>query len=531
MELDLVLKNARIIDGTGAPLFRGAVGVKDGQIEGVYRRADAGVEATEVRDVEEAIVCPGFIDTHSHADLALFEDPTLEPKIRQGVTTEVIGHDGLSMAPVAPDDADEWREQVSGLTGEVDVEWTWGSLDAYFDAVEARGTGPNIASLVGHGTARFAVMGMEDRRPTDEELGEMGDLIEEALEKGALGLSTGLIYPPSSYADTGELRALSRRAAAYGRPLVPHARSEGRWIWDALDELIDIGVETGVPLHLTHFKMAGPRQHGKADRGIAVLDVARERGLDLTVEQYPYTAASTMLAAVLPPWVHAHGPKTMRDQLGEPEVRGRIKRDIEDWRIEGWENYGALAGWENIVITSVPPDGDSTLEGESIAEIAADRDSDPVPMVCDVLREEGLGVTMLLHLMDEDDVETIMAYERVNIASDSLFGGKPHPRVFGTFPRVLGTYVRERNLLTLEEAIRKMTSLPARAMGLDSRGVLRTGMAADLAVFDPDTVASPATFDDPRRSPIGVRDVIVRGEFVVKDEELRSATPGTVIRA
>jgi N-acyl-D-amino-acid deacylase len=535
---DLRLVNARVVDGTGAPWFRGSVTVADGEISRVDRGrdgdGDAGADAdvAETVDVDGAVVCPGFVDTHSHSDIELFEDPTLAPKLRQGVTTEVLGQDGFSMAPMYREGgAEEWAKQLGALAGRTDREWTWGSTADYLDAVEESGVAPNVAMLVGHGTVRFDVLGMADRAPEPDELEEMADLVTEALEEGAVGLSTGLIYTPCTYADTDEVRALAARLEPYGRPFVAHVRSEGRWLWEALDEFVDVGAETGVPLHLSHFKMGGREQQGKAGRAIGAVEVARERGVDFTVEQYPYTAGSTMLSAVLPPWVHADGPEGTLRHLRDDDARERIRRDIEEWRIDGWENIGGLAGWENVVVASVASEANDDLEGETVAAVAADRGTAPVDAVCDLLVEEELGVSMTIHMMDEGDVREILGSERVCVATDGLFGGKPHPRVYGTYPRILGHYVREENLLTLEEAVRKMTSLPARAMGLDRKGVVRPGMDADLVAFDPAVVESRATFDTPRRHPKGVDHVVVNGEFVVRDGETTGATPGVAVRA
>ncbi|RAW46356.1 D-aminoacylase, partial [Halorubrum sp. 48-1-W] len=249
---DLLIENARVVDGTGAPWFRGAVSVDDGGIEAVHRGPPRDVDAETTVDADGRVVCPGFIDTHSHSDLELFEDPTLAPKLRQGITTEILGQDGFSMAPMYRDGgAEEWAKQLGALAGRADVDWTWGSVADYFDAVEGNGIAPNVALLVGHGTVRFDVLGMDDRAPTDDELDEMADLVTEALEDGAVGFSTGLIYTPCTYADTDEVRELAARLGPYGRPFVAHVRSEGRWIWEALDEFVDIGADENVPLHLS----------------------------------------------------------------------------------------------------------------------------------------------------------------------------------------------------------------------------------------------------------------------------------------
>ena len=532
MTLDLLLENARVVDGTGAPWFRGSVGVADGTIEILSRRREPGLAANEVVDLEDQVLSPGFVDPHSHSDLRVFADPVLTPKVRQGITTEVLGQDGFSMAPMYRDDGPaEWQDHLRGLAGPFEGDWSWGSTEAYFDAIEAVRPGINLGMHVGHGTVRYNVMGMADRSPTDGELTEMGDLVAESLEAGALGLSTGLVYPPQVNADTDELSALCDRLSPFGRPFVAHIRSEGHWLWTALDEFTDVGAAADVPLHLSHYKLAGTEQHGKAARANGLIEAARERGIDFTAEQYPYTAGNTVLSSVLPPWVFAEGQEQAMTYLADPEARERMRRDIEEWRIDGWENAGARTGWDNIEVANIQSDSLSRFEGETVAAVATARNVEPVEAVCDLLLEDGLTVSMISHSQSIDDVRAIMANERVAVCTDGLFGGKPHPRTYGTYPRILGTFVREDNHLTLETAVRKMTSLPARQLGLDRKGVIRPGMDADLVVFDPLTVSSTATFDDPKQFPRGIPHVIVDGTFVVRDGALTGARPGSVVRA
>ncbi|WP_227132825.1 N-acyl-D-amino-acid deacylase family protein [Halorubellus salinus] len=541
--LDVLLTNARVVDGTGAPWFRGAVGVRDGEIATVERVPDPtdapdaalaadDVDAETVVDVDDAVVAPGFVDTHSHSDLQLFDDPTLAPKARQGITTEIVGQDGFSMAPMRRDGgAEEWQDQLSGLAGRVDREWTWGGVGDYLDAVEGDGVAPNVGTLVGQGTVRFNVMGMRDDEPTESELEEMADLVTEAMDDGAFGLSTALVITPCSYASTEEITHLAERLEPYGRPFVAHIRSERADIWSALDEFVDVGADANVPVHLSHFKLGGPPQHGKADRALALVEAARDRGVDFSADQYPYAASNTLLSYVLPPWVHADGPEQAVAYLEDADARQRILRDVEENRIDGWDNPGWYSGWENVVVASVESDANDHLEGLTVQALADEWDTEPILAVCDLLAEEDLAVSCVNHFIDEDDVRDILAHERVNVITDGLFGGNPHPRVYGAFAKVLGTYVRDEDLVSVEEAVRMMTSLPARSMGLDSKGVLRPGMDADVTVFDPAVVGSPATYENPTQYADGVPHVLVNGEFVVRDGETTGATPGDALRA
>lgn len=531
MTSDVLLRDGCIVDGTGAPWFRGSVAVTDGEISAIVRRTDNVPDAEEVVSLDGAVVCPGFIDLHSHSDLELFADPLVGPKLRQGITTEILGQDGFSMAPMNPSGTMEWRAHLRGLTGDVDREWTWGTTGEYFDAIEATGVALNVAMLVGHGTVRYDVLGMSDRDPTANELDEMANRVTEGLEAGAIGFSTGLVYPPQVNASTEEVTTLAKRLRPFGRPFVAHIRSEGRGIWDAMDEFIDIGAENRIPLHVSHFKVSGKSVQGQGDRVLELVEVARERGIDVTADKYPYAAGNTMLTAVLPPWVHAEGPDGVRTRLSDPNVREQIRRDIDEWRIDGWENNAGKTGWENLVVTNLNDPDLADVEGHTVAEIADQWGCDPVDAVCDLLLAEDLSVSMITHSQSEADVRTMLANERVALGTDGLFGGRPHPRTYGSYPRVLGHYVREEGLLTLEEAVRKMTSLPARAMGLKTKGILRPGLDADLVVFDPDVVASRATYDDPCRHPVGISHVIVDGRFVIQDGKPTGARPGSVIRA
>jgi N-acyl-D-amino-acid deacylase len=530
MTYDIVLKNARIVDGTGSRWFHGAVAIVDETIAAISQQREPDWDASVTVDVDERVVAPGFIDTHSHSDLRLFSEPTLAPKLRQGITTEILGQDGFSMAPLYRDEAaDEWRRQLGPLAGDTDVDWDWTSLEEYFDRVSANGIAPNVASLVGHGTVRFEVMGMTDRDPTSSELDEMRALVREALEQGAVGFSTGLVYTPCIYGSTEEVQALAGELAPFGRPFVAHIRSERRGIWEALDEFIDIGADEGI--HLSHFKLGDPPQHGLSEQILAVVETARDRGVDITADQYPYDASSTMLSYVLPPWVHADGPEQTLAHLRDEASRERIFVDVEDDRLPEWDNPGASSGWENVVLTHVGGDADSSLEGQSIAAIATDWGVSPIEAACEILVDAGLEVSIRNHFLDEDDVRDILESDLVAVATDGIFGGKPHPRVYGTYPRVLGHYSRDENVLSLEEAVRKMTALPARAMGLHQKGVLRPGMDADVVVFDAETVAAEATYERPNQFPTGIDDVLVNGTFAVRNGEATGDCPGAVIRA
>ncbi len=532
MEYELLFENARVVDGTGAPWFEGHVAVEGGTIQRIYR-GDHGASADVRVDLDGDALAPGFVDTHSHSDLELFDSPRLEPKIRQGITTEILGQDGFSMAPMYRDEgAERWEDHLSGLDGRLDRAWDWGGTRDYVAAIRENGVGPNVAPLVGHGTVRFNVLGMADDEPTDGELAEMADLVAESLEDGALGLSTGLVYSPQYHATTEEVTELASVLTDYKRPFVAHIRDERFDIWEAMDEFMDVGAAAGVPLHHSHFKVVGPPQYGKAGRAVELVEHARDRGIDYVGDAYPYRAGSTMLAAILPPWAKTGTTEETLERLRDSETRERIERDIEEWRLEDWHNPGKYTGWDSVVVSSVAGDAQADVVGHSVADIAADRGIEPVEAVCEVLLASALEATMTLHQLREADVRDVLESERICIGTDGIFGaGKPHPRVYGTYPRILETYVREENLLSLETAVRKMTSLPARIFGLDRKGLLRPGMDADLVAFDPRFVSTDATYEDPRQFPEGIDHVLVNGEFVVRDGEPTTNLPGEVVLA
>lgn len=528
MALDVLLTKARVIDGTGAPWFRGAVGLRDGRIEHVTSEPDPDLTADTVLELDDLAVAPGFIDAHSHSDLAPFIDPTLEPKIRQGVTTEVVGQDGLSMAPLASEKGMEWQRYLSAVVGTVDESvWTWETTEEYLNALERAGAAVNLATLVGHGTVRNEVLGMSDRTPTEGELEEMEALVAQALEAGAVGFSTGLEYSPHRHADTEEVRRLAAQLGPSGRPFVAHIRSYGRDMWSALDEFVNIGAAEDVPVHLSHFKL-GNTKVGLHDRALQLAQAARDRGVDFTADLYPYIPGNTMLQALLPPWVHIGGPDEILARLQNEDDRRHIKQDVEandgSWDID----------WENLLISHVGSEENEGYLGRTLADIAAAEEHSPFEVMCNLLVAEDLEVAVVaLKPVEnaESDIRAVIADERVALGSDAIFGKHPHPRLYGTYPRMLGTYVRELNLVSVEEAIRKMTSLPARIYNFEQKGILRPNMDADLVVFDPLNVGSEATFDDPCRDPTGVVHVLVDGEFVIRGRELTGAAPGSVLRA
>ena len=523
---DIVIENGRLITGTGNPWFYGDVALAGERIAQVGRLADA--EAARRIDAAGCYVSPGFIDGHSHSDLFIFVDPRAEQKVMQGVTTENVGMDGMSVAPIEENDIAGWRTHLSGLAGDPSIEWTWRSFADYLDAIDQLHTSDNISSYVGLGTIRLKVMGMTDRDANAQEIEAMRSLAVEAMQEGARGVSSGLIYPPSQYQTLEEVVAICDEVRDYDGVYDVHLRSEGDGLIAGMEEVIEIGRRSGIPIVVTHHKAMGRRNWGRSEETLRMVDDARREGIDVTLEQYPYTAASTMLHAVIPPWYHAQGPHKLVDDLKND--REKIKKDIRE-RTD-WENWASNNGWENIVVSSVGSEKNKPYEGKNVSEIAVIRgQADPADAAMDLLAEEDLNVGMVIFCMDEEDVTRIMTHQTVSIITDGLLGGKPHPRVYGSFPRVLGHYVREKGVLGLEEAVRKMTSAPAQKLRMKSKGLLASGMDADVTVFRAETVIDRATYDDPRQFSPGIEWVVVNGQVVVEDGTHTGVRPGRTVRS
>ncbi len=509
--LDLLIKNARLIDGTGAPWFYGSIAVQGERIAGLGQFDEP---ARRVVDAAGRAVTPGFIDAHSHSDDAFFKNPQAESKVRQGVTTEVIGQCGSSAAPRAP---------------KSDHTESFASFAEYLELLEAQGIGVNVVPLVGHGNIRAMVMGHANRAALASELEQMCRLTEAALEAGAHGLTTGLIYPPGSYGSHEEIIALAKVVASYGGLYASHMRDEREGLLAAVAETIDVGRQARLPVHISHHKVCGEKNFGLVKESLALVDSMRREGIDVTLDQYPYTAASTGLKVVVPQWAHAGGTEAMRQRLTDSSTRDKIVGEIQS---------GGKEQWDCLLVSSCGKEENKRFEGRTLQEIGGMVGKEPVDACLDLLLDENFDVGMVRFAMCEEDVEYVMRHPLVMIGSDAtlratygpLSSGKPHPRAYGTFPRVLGTYVRERGVLTLEEAVRKMTSFPAQRFQLYDRGLLRPGAYADLVMFDPDTVAELSTYSEPHAYPRGIGMVMVNGVVVIENGEHSGVLPGKVLR-
>ncbi len=531
-DFDVLIRNGHIIDGTGSPWYSGDVAIRSGHIAGIGV-FDAS-RAKRVIDARGLIVAPGFIDMLGQSEFSILANPHLPSKIFQGITSEITGEGG-SVAPVTPE---LFRTDYEPLLKHYHSDAHWTNLREYFDQLEQRGMGINLASYVGATQVRRLVIGDADRAPTAAELERMRTLVREAMQQGAVGLSTALQYAPAPYAKTDELIALAKEAAAYGGIYATHMRSEGDAIDQALEETFRIGREANIPVEIWHLKAAGRKNWGRMPEIVARIEAARKSGVDVEADTYAYTAWFNSFSAFVPLWVHDGGDAKMVARLKDPTVRARIRKQmIED--SEGWDNeWQEIPGPEAILVSVVTNPKLLALQGKTIAQIAKEQNKDAIDTIFDLLIEDP-SMSVAVSGMSEPDVELALRQPWVSIDNDSqgtspegiLASEHPHPRAYGTFPRILRKYVREEKLLTLQDAIRKFSALPAQRMRLTDRGVLKQGMWADVVVFDSESIRDQATFEKPNQLSVGMRWVLVNGVPVIADGKMTNELPGKVLRS
>lgn len=534
-----LISNVTVVDGSGAPRYRADVELAGGRIT---RIADAGSltasgtgSGGRAIDGTGLVLSPGFIDMHAHSDLQLLVNPDHYAKLSQGVTTELLGQDGLSYAPVDDRVLDGVRKQIAGWNDNPDdFDWDWRTVGEYLDRLDrpdADGNriATNAAYLIPQGTLRALVVGFDDRPATPDEIAAMQRVIAESMAQGAIGMSSGLTYTPGMYADTAELEALLTTVGELGGFYDPHQRSYGKGALEAYAEMIELSRATGCPLHLAHATMNFGVNKGRAPELLALIDAARADGVDITLDTYPYLPGATTLAAVLPSWSASGGIDATLERLRNPETLARIRQALE---VDGSDGcHGVTAEWETLEISGVQNPELAGIVGRTVEQIAAERGADPFDTFVDILVSDRCGTGILQHVGHEENVRAIMVHPAHTGGSDGLLvGGKPHPRAWGTFPRYLGHYCRALGLMSLEETVNHLTGRPAARLKLVGRGLVREGYAADLVLFDPDTIADTATFPEPRQPAAGVRHVFVNGVAAIADGAPTGARAGRALR-
>jgi len=522
---DILIKNGQIVDGFNAPSFNGDVGIKNERIMAIGRLG-LGSPETKLIDAKGKVVCPGFFDIHSHSDFTIMVNPKAESKVRQGVTTEVCGNCGFSAAP----QYQQVKERISLICQEFGIDYHWNSLKEYLEILEQIGIGVNFVPLIGQGNIRASVVGYTDRRPTLKEVDKMKKLIAKCMEEGAFGLSTGLIYPPGCFTKTDELIELCKVVGEAGGMYVTHLRSEGDRLLEAVQEAIDIGGMANVQkVHISHLKTAGKANWHKLDSVFEEIEKTLPFGLSITCDRYPYTASSTDLDSILPDWVYEGGMEKELERLKTPEIREKIAQQL----------LAKPSDWDSIMISSVKTKTNKWMEGKRISEIMQTvQSSNTCELIFSLLIEEEGKVEAIFFEMSEDNLKKILKKPYVMIGSDAsartdygiLATTKPHPRAFGTFPCLLANYVREKKILTLEEAIYKITYQPAHLLGIKNRGRLKEGNFADVVVFNPEKIKDLSSYESPLRYPIGIEYVIINGKIVLEKGNHSNALAGKVIR-
>ncbi|WP_338699981.1 D-aminoacylase [Streptomyces sp. Q6] len=529
--MDLVIKDTRVIDGTGGASYRADVKLADGRIAEI-RPEGTGPRPTAPRtlDGDGLALAPGFIDMHAHSDLALLRDPDHSAKAAQGVTLEVLGQDGLSYAPVDDRTLAQVRQAITGWNGDgSDIDFDWRTVGEYLDRLDRQGIAVNAAYLVPQGTVRMYAVGWDDRDATPAELEHMKRLVAQGMEQGAVGMSSGLTYTPGMYAKDAELTELCRVVASYDGYYCPHHRSYGAGALDAYREMVELTRDASCSLHLAHATMNFGVNKGKGGDLLALLDDALASGADISLDTYPYTPGATTLVAMLPSWANEGGPDATLARLQDDDTAERIRRHVEELGADGC--HGVPIEWDTIEVSGVSDPALASCVGKTIARAAAERGEAPWVTARRLLIADRLGSTILQHVGHEDNVRAIMQHRVHTGGSDGILQGfKPHPRAYGTFPHYLGHYARDLGVLSLEETVAHLTSRPAARLRLPDRGLVREGYRADLVLFDPETVAAGSTFEAPRTLPVGIPHVLIDGRFVIEDGRRTDVLAGRSVR-
>lgn len=537
MMFDIIIKNGKIIDGTGNPGFVNDIGIINGKI--AFLGKIDNNKAKKVIEAKNRVVCPGFIDIHSHADFYLPFDPLTQSTIQQGITTLVVGMCGSSLAPINPEKQELFdKEFANSAPPGLKYNVSWTTFREYLSVMEQNGCSSNVAFFVGFGPIRLCVMGYDSRDPTTKELDEMKAYTKEAMLAGAFGMSTGLIYTPQAFAKTNEVIELAKIVGKFQGLYFSHIRGEGETVIEAVKEAISIVEKSDcIGGQIAHHKVAGRENWGRSKETLQLINEANARGINITCDQYPYNRGMTSLITLLPPWSHEGGMEKLLERLRDTKEKKKIKKEMQDGKT--FESFVHSSGWDKIFIASLETEKWSKFIGKSIAEITTEQKrDDEFEVLCEILIDEEAKGSMTIESMGDEDIHRIMKSKYTMVGTDAsavaptgpLSFGKPHPRYYGTTPRILGKYVREEKILELEEAIRKMTSFPAQKLGLHDRGLIKIGNWADLVIFNPDTIIDKATFLEPHQYPDGIDFVLVNGDITVEKREHLQKKAGKILR-
>ena len=537
--LDIKIINGVIIDGSGKDAYKADLGITGDKITKIGDLSNEDAKTTI--DAKGQVVSPGFIDMHTHSDMSLVYDRNASSRIRTGVTTDVIGNCGIGVAPVKEENKQLLLDYLgTRIVGSMPVklELKWDSYESYIEYMEEKPPAVNVAPLLAQGPIRIYEMGFSKEEPTDKELENMVELADDCMKQGPLGMTSGLVYLPGEYTTQKELVELCKKVAKYDGFYETHMRNEGDEIFEAMDEAIDVARQSGVRLHISHLKCLGHKNFGQTDKLFAKINKAREEGLKVSFDVYPYNAGMTSLSAMLPPWMFEGGVDKMVERLTDEKNRKQIVHDIENG-LPGWQNFGgSLRSWDDVTIVSVTQDEDAWMEGMKLTEIAAKWDKDVYNTMFDILYKENGRVQITIVLMDENDVQTILSHPDSMVGSDSmslateglLAKTSTHPRAFGTQAKVLGEFVREKKCFSLEEGVKKLTYNPAKILKIEGRGLLKEGNFADIVIFNPDTIKDMATYKNPKQYPVGIDTVIVNGVVAFEDGRQLEVLPGRFLK-
>jgi N-acyl-D-amino-acid deacylase len=541
----LVIKNVRVVDGFGNPWYLADVGLQGEKIAHIGQVE--GKEAQKIIDGKRMVLAPGFIDMHSHSEMIFLSEKQselLEGRIRQGITTEIMGNCGISVSPIRDELKPDMEKSVGWMTPE-SVPWNWNSMAEFLDLIEKKGVGVNVGTLTGHGAIRAYVKGFSSGLMSPEETRKMKEILSRTFEEGSFGLSSGLIYAPGMFADTDEFIELGKVAAKFNRILTSHVRGSSETDIDAEKEVIYIGEKAGCRVHRSHYEAFGRENWHKIEITLKLDEEARQRGIDFAFDMFPYTAAMTMMIAIYPPWALDGGWPQFLRRAQDPDTRKKIEHDIETvvpswptWVPGSWpHNLVKAAGWENIYIGYIPSEKNKHYEGLNLIQLGERLRKPPFEAITDLMVEEKGAISQLIFGVsgdreNEEPIKAIIRHPLGGYATDAvdIGRGKPHPAAYGMYPRLLGRYVREEKLVTLEDAIRRMTSFPANRLGIKDRGIIAEGYFADLVLFDPDRIRDRSTYENPRQFPEGIHQVIVNGQLLLENGEIKKIRPGKVLR-